>query len=52
MFQIIRFYQDDRPNEVMALTFATVEEARKYCSSPYTCGPGWFDGYTWVPDGQ
>lgn len=43
-YKIIRFYQDDRPSEVIE-TGLTLEEAQEHCQSDTTHGPGWFDGY-------
>lgn len=43
-YKIVRFYQDDRPNEVMR-TGLTLPEAQEHCSVSSTQGEGWFDGY-------
>jgi hypothetical protein len=43
-YKIIRFYQDDRPAEVID-TGLTLAEAREHCNDPSTHGDGWFDGY-------
>lgn len=54
-YKILRFYQDDRPTEVIA-TGLTLEEAQAHCRREDTrdgasvdaggSGAAWFDGYT------
>ena len=43
-YQIIRFFKDDRPSQVMYSGF-TLEQAQTHCQNPNTSGDGWFDGY-------
>jgi hypothetical protein len=43
-YKIVRFFREDRPNEVIR-TGLTLQEAQEHCSAPYTQGQGWFDGY-------
>lgn len=44
MYKIIRFYQD-KGSKIIKRGL-TLEQAQKHCSSPYTKGEGWFDGYS------
>lgn len=44
LYEIIRFYQDDRPDEIQRAGM-TLEKAQEYCQRPDTKGDGWFDGY-------
>ncbi len=43
-YEIVRFYQDDRPSEVQD-TGLTLEEAQAHCKLEASHGPGWFDGF-------
>ena len=43
-YMITRFYQDDRPREVLVRGL-TLEQAQEHCSREDTHGEGWFDGY-------
>ena len=43
-YKIIRFYQDDRPSEVIVRGL-TLEQAQAHCRRPDTKGHEWFDGY-------
>lgn len=44
VYEIIRFYQDDRPDEIQRAGM-TLFEAQAHCQRPDTKGDGWFDGY-------
>ena len=44
MYLIWRFYQDDRPRELVT-TVETLAEAQTHCRREDTHGDGWFDGY-------
>jgi hypothetical protein len=44
-YKIVRFYQDDRPSEVIE-TGLTLAEAQEHCRREDTHGDGWFDGHT------
>ena len=43
-YEIVRFYQDSRPKEVIE-TGLTRKEAQEHCSDPDSSGDGWFDGF-------
>ena len=43
-YQVVRFYQDDRPRRVIKRGL-TLEEAQAHCRREDTHGDGWFDGY-------
>lgn len=43
-YMIVRFFQDDRPKEIIKRGL-TLKEAQDHCNCPKTHGEGWFDGY-------
>lgn len=43
-YKIVRFYQDDRPSEIIVRGL-TLEQAQAHCQRDDTHGEGWFDGY-------
>ena len=43
-YKIVRFYQDDRPKEVIVRGL-TQAQAQAHCQRDDTHGDGWFDGY-------
>jgi len=47
-YQIVRFYQDGRPNRVLRKNL-TLEEAKTHCNRSDTRGVGWFDGWQQQP---
>lgn len=47
-YSIIRFFADDRPNEVIVRGL-TLEQAQAHCGRADTHGSDWFDGYTREP---
>jgi hypothetical protein len=48
-YRIVRFYQDDRPREVIEDDL-TLEQAKAHCLRPDTRGEGWFDGFEEVTE--
>ncbi len=43
-YEIVRFYRDDTPEEIIE-TGLTLAEAKEHCSRDDTHGDGWFDGF-------
>lgn len=47
IYRIIRFRQGSRPRTIRSNV--TLAEAQAHCSKDSTHGPGWFDGYDYMP---